>query len=222
MSVGRCWVVLLEVRTRGGLERAAVEAVLAELADRYPSALFAPDRCAVQFLVEDAAGPDAALVEGVAVFGRARRAVGFPHHDLVRAEVKTPAELVAEFDAEEAADAVRVPVDQQALAAAYDATRRLVGATSRHDAVLALTALVRELGGTVVEPRPGDVGTLDHDLSLGGPQPLVAAADPYSVERLLLEEVLPAVVEDAHRVVHLLRASSPDGVIAGVGDLDGR
>src|SRR5205823_4205505 len=97
-AMRRCWVVLLEVQTRAELELKTVEALLAELADRYPSALYAPDRCAVQFLVEDADGPDAALVDGVAVWRRALREVGFPQGDLVRAEVKTPAELVAEYD----------------------------------------------------------------------------------------------------------------------------
>ena len=94
----RCWVVLLEVQTRAEVARETVEAALAALGDRYPSALHAPDRCAVQFVVEDADGPDAALVDGVAAWRRAVRDVGFPHGELLRAEVKTPAELVAEFE----------------------------------------------------------------------------------------------------------------------------
>jgi hypothetical protein len=89
---------LLEVQTRAEVTRETVEAALAALGDRYPSALHAPDRCAVQFVVEDADGPDAALVDGVAAWRRAVRAAGFPHGELLRAEVKTPAELVAEFE----------------------------------------------------------------------------------------------------------------------------
>jgi hypothetical protein len=96
--VTQCWVVLLEVQTRAEVAHETVEAALGALGDRYPSALHAPDRCAVQFVVEDVDGPDAALVDGVAAWRRAVRAVGFPHGELLRAEVKTPAELVAEFD----------------------------------------------------------------------------------------------------------------------------
>ena len=95
----RCWVVLLEVQARAEVRSENVEAVLAALGDRFPSALHAPDRCALQFLVEDADGPDDALVEGVAEWRRAARAARFPDGDVVRAEVKTPEELMAEYDA---------------------------------------------------------------------------------------------------------------------------
>ena len=210
----RCWVVLLEAQTRRAVEREAVEAVLAELAERCPTALWAPDRCAVQFLVEDADGPDAALVDGIAVWRRALHAAGFPHSEVVRAEVKTPAELVAEFDHEETARAVTAPADERALAAAHEATRRLVRSTSPREAVSVLLALVRQLGGAVVAPRPDDPRVLDYDLSLGEGAPMVAAADPCSITRLCLEEVLPAAVEDANRVATLLRAAAPDGVLA--------
>ncbi|MBV9410907.1 MAG: hypothetical protein JO148_04885 [Acidimicrobiia bacterium] len=185
-----------------------MESVLAQLADRYPSALYAPDRCAVQFLIEDADGPAAALVEGVDVWRRAALDVAFPHGDLVRAEVKTPAELVAEFDDQEQTKAAQVPADQHAQASAYEATRKLLHANSPREAVSVLSALVRHLGGTTVRPRPGDARILDYDLSLGEGDPMVAAAEPYSIARLSLEEVLPSVTEDARRVAELLRAAT--------------
>ena len=216
----RCWVVLLEVQAHVELERETVEAVLAELADHYPSVLWASERCAVQFLVEDADGPAAALTEGVAVLRRALHAVGFPADDIVRAEVKTPAELVAEFDAEEMAADVHVPADQRAQAAAYEATRKLVRSRSRREAVSVLLSLVRQLGGTPVRPREGDPRILDYDLSLGVGEPMVVAADPYSIDRLCLEEVLPAVVEDAERVARLVQSSWGGDVLADVADVD--
>jgi hypothetical protein len=217
-----CWVVLLELQTRAELELETVEALLAQLADRYPSALYAPDRCAVQFLVEDADGPDAALVDGVAIWREAARSIGFPHGDLVRAEVKTPAELVAEYDHEEAARVAQIPADHKALASAYEATRRLLRSTSPREAVSVLSALVRQLGGTTVRPRPGDPRILDYDLSLGEGEPIVAAAEPCSIARLCLEEVLPAAAEDANRVASLLRATAPpsNGVYADLADFD--
>lgn len=207
--MGHCWVVLLEVQTRAELGVGAVEAVLAELADRYPSALCATDRLALQFLVEDAEGPDAALVDAVAIWRLASRRVGFPHGELVRAEVKTPVELVAECEEEDTATAAHVPANESALASAYEFTRRLVGSTSPREAVSALSALVRQLGGTIVRPVPGDPRMLDHDLSLGQGEPMVAAADPCSIARLCLEEVLPGAVEDATRVTAMLRALTP-------------
>jgi hypothetical protein len=148
-SVRRCWVVLLEVQTTAQLELEAVEAVLANLADRFPSALYSPERCAVQFLVEDADGPDVALADGIAIWRAAAR--DFPDGDLVRAEVKTPAELEAEYH-DDPEGSVHVPADQRALAAAYEATRRLVRSTSPREVVSVLSALVRQLGGTTVRP----------------------------------------------------------------------
>ena len=97
----RSWVVLLEVETSARV--AQVEAVLASLADWYPSALHAEDRCAVQFLV-DADGTGSALVEGLSIWRAAAGAVGFPDGEVVRAEVKTPAELAAECAAWTAPD----------------------------------------------------------------------------------------------------------------------
>jgi hypothetical protein len=195
-----------------------VEAVLAALDDHHPSALHAPDRCAVQFIVEDADGPDDAVFQGVAVWRLAARAAGFVDGDLVRVEVKTPAELMAEYDVADAAALAGAPPDEHALASAYEATRRLVRARSRREVVSVLAALVRQLGGATLRPRPGDPRVLDYDLSFGVGEPMVAAADPCSVARLYLEEVLPAAVADAKRVVDLLGAATPEG--AAFADLD--
>ena len=100
------------------------------------------------------------------------------------------------------------PADEQALAAAYEATRRLLRATTPREAVSAVSALVRQLGGTIVRPRHGDARVLDVDLSLGTGEPMAVAVEPYSVARLCLEEVLPAALSDARRVVVLLAGST--------------
>ena len=203
----RSWVVLLEVASDEavGLEVETVEALLAQLADRYPSALHAPDRYALQFLVE-ADGPDGALADGVSLWRRAARAVGLPDDGVVRAEVKTPAELAAECSDE--GDAPSVPTDERALVAAYDATRRMLHSHAPREVVSVLRALVRQLGGTLLPPRPSDPRALDLDVSLGFGPPMVAAAEPHSIDRLCLEEALPAVAEDARRIVDLLLAAS--------------
>jgi hypothetical protein len=212
----RDWVVLLEVACDSGpeLELETVEALLAKLADRYPSALYAPDRCAIQFLVRED-GPDGGLAAGVALWREAAREVAFPDGDLVRAEVKTPAELVAEYEhADDPSPSLHAPADEDALAAAYESTRRLLRVGTPREAVSVLTALVRRLGGTALSPRPSDPRTMDLDLSLGEGDPMVPAAEPFSVSRLCLEEVLPAAVDDARRIVVLLRAASSSGGVA--------
>jgi len=213
------WVVLLEVACVPGarLTVETVEALLRHLADRYPSALHAPDRCALQFLV-DADGPDRALASGVALWAPAAEAVGFPPAEVVRAEVKTPAELDAEYEGEAQMMVSHIPTDQQATAIAYDATRRLLRSRTPRDAASALQALVRRLGGVVVPPQPGDPRILDVDLSLAEGPPIAAAAEPFSVARLCLEEALPAAVEDARRVVMMLRAAESSPL--PLGDLD--
>lgn len=208
-DVRGCWVVLLEAQAPRGLERETAEAVLGRLAHRYPSALIAPDRWAVQFLVVDADGPDLALVEGVAAWRRAVHEVGAADAELVRAEVKTPAELVAEYEEQDERPTAGVPADQQALAAAYEATRRLLRSSTPREVVSVLAALVRHLGGTIVRPHAGDVRVVDYDLSLGEGDPMVAAAEPYSIARLCLEEVLPVAVDDARRMATLLRDARP-------------
>jgi hypothetical protein len=208
------WIVVLESAYPSGreLELEHVEALLAKLADRYPSALYAPDRCAVQFVV-GGIGPDDALSAGIALWRDAVRSTRFPEGELVRTEVKTPAELASEY---EHPDTVPTPgpADEQALASAYEATRKLLRVTSEREAVSVLQALVRKLGGTVLPARPGDPRILDLDVSLGEGAPMMPAADPYSVARLCLEEVMPDAVEDALLVTSLLRAATPTEALA--------
>jgi hypothetical protein len=203
------WFVLVEVaRGAGGpaLDLETVECLLAKLADCYPSALYAPDRCAVQFVLE-AIGPDDALSSGLVMWRRAMRDTGLPGWEVVRAEIKTPAELEAEYEGGDPAPTQSVvPVDEDALVAAYDATRRLLHIRQPRDAASVLISLVRRLGGTVLPPRASDPRTMPFDISLGETDPMVPAAELLSIPRLRLEEVLPAVVEDARRMVALLRA----------------
>jgi len=203
------WVVLLEVECLVGthLRVETVEALLKGLGDRCPSGLHASDRCAVQFLVE-AAGPEAALTAGIELWTSVARDVGFPPVEVVRAEVKTPAELDAEYDEDAPGVLSHVPADARATTVAYLTTRRLLQARTPREVVSVVQALIRRLGGVVVPPNPGDPRILDVDLSLAAGPPMAAAAEPYSVARLCLEEVLPAAVEDARRVIMGLRAAS--------------
>jgi hypothetical protein len=216
--MGRAWVVVLEAGCGDGsqVDVERLEALVGRLGDRYPSALYAPDRSVVQFLMEGDE-PHTCLQAGVALWRRAAEAVGFQAGELVRAEVKTLAELVAEYEHLEPASSPTSPADHRALASAYAATRRLLRAETPRDAVSAVSALVCQLGGTIVRPQEGDARMLDVDLSLGLGEPMAVAVEPYSVARLCLEEVLPAAIADARRMVRLLGAAPGPEALA---DLD--
>ena len=205
MGTTRDWVVLLEVGCKADVGLEMVESLLAKLADRYPSALYAPERYAVQFVVQGD-GPDTALRNGIGVWRRVVRQVRMPCGDLVRAEVKTPAELVAEYEqADDAPPAPPLPAaDEATTGAAYESTRRFIQARSPREVVSVLWALIRALGGTVIPLCPQDPRVIDLDVSLGMGEAMAAACEPFSVARLCLEEVLPAAVEDASRMVGLL------------------
>jgi hypothetical protein len=216
------WVIGLELACKRGtnLTVETVEGVLERLADHYPAALHAPDRCAVQFLVH-ANGPARALAAGVDLWGAAAVGAGFPPADLVRAEVKTPAELEAEYNESDGPLVSHIPADEAATAIAYDATRRLLRCRTPRQVASVLSALVRQLGGVILPPDPGDPRILDLDISMGEGPPMVAAAEPYSVARLCLEEVLPGAVDDGRRAVRLLRAAAAGAANrVGAADLD--
>ena len=216
-GVGRVWVVLLEVVCPLGTSPSVetVEALLRRLADRYPSALHSPERCAVQFLV-GADTAELALAAGVGVWEPAAVAAGLPSCELVRAEVKTPAELAAEYDEDPDAqvDAPHVPADAQATAAAYEFSRRLLRSRTPRQVVSALLALIGHLGGVIVPPCSYDPRIVDVDLSIAEGPPIAAAAEPFSVARLCLEEILPTAVEDARRMIRLLRSAEASPLTA--------
>jgi hypothetical protein len=209
----REWIVLLEAapeETDGGpaVCLSDVEEFLGMLADYAPSALYAPDRYAVQITVP-AGDPQRALAAGVDRFHLAVSASGLPGWPLVRAEVKTPAELEAELRAEEAPlfpPVGTLTVDADALAAAYQATRAILSAVSEKEVTVILATLVHRLGGAVVPASRRGPDTLAIELTFGGGDPLMVAAEPVSIARLRLEELLPSVVDDARAMVGRLRS----------------
>src|SRR5438270_11303608 len=143
-TMATAWVVLLEVTCLPGrhLMVEAVEALLGRLGDHFPSALHASDRCAVQFLVE-AAGPDQAVTVGLEVYRSAAQAAAFGATEIVRAEVKTPAELDAEYDEDAPGLLSHVPADARATTVAYLTTRRLLQARTPREVASVVQALVR-------------------------------------------------------------------------------
>jgi DNA-binding transcriptional MerR regulator len=97
--------------------------------------------------------------------------------------------------------------DHLALVTTHDTARALLRATSGADVVAALVDLVQALGGEVGSAAEQDDEVLPIDLGLGVTDPMLPRAEPFSVARLRLEAVLPGIVEDARRMVALLRAA---------------
>jgi DNA-binding transcriptional MerR regulator len=102
--------------------------------------------------------------------------------------------------------------DWELLETVHQATRSLLYITRAREATEILIAAVHRLGGSTVPADRADSWALPIDLSFGDGEPILPVAEPYSLARMQLEQVLPGLVEDARRAVQLLRRSE---------DLDG-
>lgn len=88
------------------------------------------------------------------------------------------------------------------------ATRTIIRSRTPSEVRDAVVAYIRISGGSVVGPDEGGEDALAFDVSFGEGEPLLPTAEKPSVVRLHLERALPALHEDARRVVALLRAAS--------------
>jgi DNA-binding transcriptional MerR regulator len=102
--------------------------------------------------------------------------------------------------------------DREVLETVHQATRGLLYITSAQEATEILAAAVHRLGGSTIPAGQADSWALPIDLSFGDGEPILPVAEPLSLARMQLEQVLPGLVEDARRAVQLLRRSE---------DLDG-
>lgn len=102
--------------------------------------------------------------------------------------------------------------DWEALETVHQATRGLLYITSAQEATEILAAAVHRLGGSTIPAGQADSWALPIDLSFGDGEPILPVAEPLSLARMQLEQILPGLVEDARRAVQLLRRSE---------DLDG-
>jgi DNA-binding transcriptional MerR regulator len=102
--------------------------------------------------------------------------------------------------------------DWEALQTIHQATRGLLYIISAREATEILVAAVDRLGGSTIPAGQADSWALPIDLSFGDGEPILPVAEPFSLARMQLEQVLPGLVEDARRAVQLLRRSE---------DLDG-
>ena len=100
-------------------------------------------------------------------------------------------------------------VDAYAVAAAYEAVRDLLRASSPREVRDTLVGLVERLGGQVGEAAVQDDTVMPIDLAFGEGAPLLPRAPSASVARMRLEAVLPLLAEDARVVVHRLQLPEP-------------
>jgi DNA-binding transcriptional MerR regulator len=104
------------------------------------------------------------------------------------------------------AAAVRPP-DWELLETVHQATRALLYITSVREVTEILAAAVHRLGGQTTPAGQADSWALPIDLSFGDGEPILPVAEPFTLVRMQLEQVLPGLVEDARRAVQLLRRS---------------
>jgi DNA-binding transcriptional MerR regulator len=97
------------------------------------------------------------------------------------------------------------------LETVHQATRGLLYITRAQEATEILAAAVHRLGGSTTPAGQADSWALPIDLSFGDGEPILPVAEPLSLARMQLEQVLPGLVEDARRAVQLLRRSEDLG-----------
>ena len=104
------------------------------------------------------------------------------------------------------------PFTEETMRAALAAARTLLRSTRPKEAAAALMRFVEEAGGSVVPAAEAGTGpeVIPIDLAFGTGPPVAAVADPLSVERLQLEQMLPTLAEDARHVVMQLRRRRAD------------
>ncbi|MDQ1250352.1 MAG: hypothetical protein QG597_4731 [Actinomycetota bacterium] len=96
--------------------------------------------------------------------------------------------------------AAEPPTDDQALRAAYQATRALLRTKDTDSAQAIIVRLCEQMGARVVPADGNETATLPIDISLDGGEPRVLAADSAAVQRLVSRFVVPAV-NDARLMV---------------------
>jgi DNA-binding transcriptional MerR regulator len=101
--------------------------------------------------------------------------------------------------------------DWELLETVHQATRGLLYITSAQEATEILAAAVQRLGGSTTPAGQADSWALPIDLSFSDGEPILPVAEPLSLARMQLEQVLPGLVEDARRAVQLLRRSEDLG-----------
>jgi len=212
------WFVVIELRMGTGApmegDPEAVQALLQGLPGTNPVALCQPDRCAVQVCIAEPE-PQAALAAALAGFSSAAASSVLATWELARIELLTPQELedgwdqlLCEPEGRELIESLDGDPDDDVRQAEV-AIDRLTRPDEARDVI---ARLVHRLGGGVVSGRPDDDWTLPVDISFGAGEPSVAIAEPWTVSRIRLEQVLTQLVDRAHtRLARVALARLSDG-----------
>ncbi len=211
-GAGQVWAVVLEWAAPDGSRDIAldtVERLLDHLADWRPTALYSQRRYAMQIELV-AADPVEALTSALCHHNRARRQVGGADGWLlVRTEVLTAEELRAGQAAAggrpttTSATSGEGDPRQRRLSrpdALYRATRALLAVTTAEEVRAVLVDFVLDVGARLAVGHAPGAFSDAFDLSLDGDS-LFAVAEPVSVARMLLEECVPLLVDDARAVL---------------------
>ncbi len=200
---GRPWVTVVEyarpVSARPFLIT-DVEALMGHLDQWQPQGLWGPFRYAIE-LTMPARRPDEALQWTLGLHRRAAHDVGLGRETLVRAEVFSVDDPAwSPQDCGSTSSAVKgAPAESGMVCdALYTATRGLLAATSRADITNAVAHFIAALGGHLEIGAPRlRPGMTDIDLRLGDATRRSASVDALSVGGLLLERLLPVLLDDA-------------------------
>lgn len=202
------WVVVVESDAAPGdvVDLARLEALLACLSDFEPVGIYSIDRYAVQLSIP-LDEPAEAVTTALRMVGEAAARVGLPDR-VVRAQAMTPEELAAEVASSDGDLPVLPlgPVDD-VVAAALEATRVLVRATSGRQVTDVVLRLVQRLGGCIGAYDDNRPGAFRLGLELEPGQPLAAYTESEDVW-LRLAEALPPVLEDAWLVLRRLEVGA--------------
>ncbi len=204
----RLWAVVLECATPddgGDIGLDTFERLVDRLSDWRPAALYSPRRYAMQIELV-AAHPVEALTSALCHHCQARRQLGVGDNWLlVRAEVLTAEELLA---GQTAASAATTPADrldprQRCVSrpdALYRATRGLLRVVTAAEVRAVLIDFILDVGAQLAVGHTPGAFRDTFDLSLDGDS-LFAIAEPVSVARMLLEECVPLLIDDAREVL---------------------
>lgn len=100
-----------------------------------------------------------------------------------------------------------------------DATHALLWIRTPAETAEVARRLVHDLGGRIVPATAVEGDAIPVDLSFGASEPVLPAAPPATVERMLLERYLPGFVRDAHRALELADQAARLAEDAGIDPL---
>ncbi len=214
------WVVLIEYTPDLGAEGVTFEAVqqlVARLRTRVAaSALYCPDRYALQLTVE-AGSASSAITAALALHDAAARREITPGWSLAMAEVHTAEKFERAMHEDLRVTGERSGVDLDGASeaiAAHHAFQRIHLVATIVDAASVLADFVSAVGAHIEVARerrddesPG-VDSIPYDLSLGCSSPVMAIAQPGTTARLVLDCWLPTLIAQAERQLHI----GPGGV----------